>query len=294
METNNGANSDNAAASYEEAKKLADDIMAKIKCRPVVGIICGSGLGELANMVKDTEIMGYEEIPGFPVSTVPGHAGKLVFGQLGGKSVVLMKGRVHFYEGFTMQKTALPIRIMKLMGVKILFVTNAAGGINQNYDIGDLMIIKDHINMPGFAGMNPLHGQNDERFGPRFPAISKAYTKRLRDHAKETAKTLGFKDFNIHEGVYCMLAGPSFETVTECKFLSMIGVDVTGMSTCPEVIVAAHCGMEVFGMSLVTNKAVMQYDSEQIANHEEVLETGALRSKDLQKLVAAMLETLQI
>lgn len=282
------------AASYEEAKNLADSILEKIKCRPVVGIICGSGLGELANMVENTEIIAYEEIPGFPVSTVPGHAGKLVFGQLSGKPVILMQGRVHFYEGHSMQKTALPIRVMKLMGVKVLFVTNAAGGINQDYEVGDLMIIKDHINMPGFAGMTPLHGQNDERFGPRFPAISKAYTKRLRDHAKATAKTLGFEGFKIHEGVYCMLAGPSFETVTECRFLNMIGVDVTGMSTCPEVVVAAHCGMEVFGMSLVTNKVVMEYDSDQIANHEEVLETGRIRSKDLQKLITAMLMTMDV
>lgn len=282
------------AASYEEAKNLADSILEKIKCRPVVGIICGSGLGELANMVENTEIIAYEEIPGFPVSTVPGHAGKLVFGQLSGKRVILMQGRVHFYEGHSMQKTALPIRVMKLMGVKVLFVTNAAGGINQDYEVGDLMIIKDHINMPGFAGMTPLHGQNDERFGPRFPAISKAYTKRLRDHAKATAKTLGFEGFKIHEGVYCMLAGPSFETVTECRFLNMIGVDVTGMSTCPEVVVAAHCGMEVFGMSLVTNKVVMEYDSDQIANHEEVLETGRIRSKDLQKLITAMLMTMDV
>ncbi|XP_033727805.1 purine nucleoside phosphorylase-like [Pecten maximus] len=282
------------ADSYLEVKKLADDIMAKIKCRPVVGIVCGSGLGELANMVQDDETMAYEEIPGFPVSTVTGHAGKLVFGQLGGKPVVLMKGRVHFYEGISIQKTALPIRVMKLMGVRTLFVTNAAGGLNQSYEIGDLMIIKDHVNMPGFAGMNPLRGQNDERFGPRFPAISKAYTKRLRDHAKHTAKTLGFEGFAIHEGVYCMLAGPSYETVTECKFLNNIGVDVVGMSTCPEVIVAVHCGMEVFGMSLVTNKAVMEYDVEQVANHKEVLEAGVLRSKDVQKLVAAMLETLEI
>ncbi|XP_069105980.1 purine nucleoside phosphorylase-like [Argopecten irradians] len=282
------------AESYEEVKKTAADILTRVKCRPVVGIVCGSGLGELADMVQDAETISYEDIPGFPVSTVAGHAGKLVFGKLGGKPVVLMKGRVHFYEGISIHKTALPIRVMKLLGVKILFVTNAAGGLNQSYEIGDLMILKDHINLPGFAGMTPLRGQNDERFGPRFPATSKAYAKRLRDHAKSTAKTLGFEGFNIHEGVYCMLSGPSYETVAECRFLNMVGSDAVGMSTCPEVIVAVHCGMEVFGLSLITNKAVMEYDTEQVANHKEVLEAGLKRSKDVQKLVAAMLETLEI
>ncbi|KAH9503468.1 hypothetical protein Btru_068009 [Bulinus truncatus] len=277
--------------TYEEAQSIAQNILGRVKSRPVLGIICGSGLGKLADLVEDKEVIPYGEITGFPVSTVPGHEGKLVFGTLSGKNVVLMQGRSHCYEGYSAQKTTLPVRVMHLMGIKTLFVTNAAGGINRSYNVGDIMIIKDHLNLAGFAGVNPLVGPNDTRYGPRFPAMSKAYDLEIRKLALTVAKEMGYGDF-IREGVYSMMVGPNFETVTECKFLQIVGADATGMSTIPEVLVAKHCGMRVFGMSLITNMVIDQYDSEATANHEEVLETGEMRSKDLQKLVAAIVKKL--
>lgn len=273
--------------SYEDVERIAKSVLERVKSRPHIGIICGSGLGGLADALEDKEVLPYAEIEGFPVSTVPGHAGRLVFGTLQGRQVVLMQGRAHLYEGYDVHKIILPVRVMKLMNVKILFVTNAAGGINQDYSVGDIMIIKDHFNMPGFAAVNPLVGPNDDRFGPRFPPASQCYSKRLRTIVKDVATRLGFNDF-IQDGVYCFLGGPSFETVTECRFLKVAGVDATGMSTVPEVLVGNHCGMEVCGFSLITNKCVMEYDSAQVANHEEVLETGQKRSLDMQRLISAV------
>ncbi|GFS06597.1 purine nucleoside phosphorylase [Elysia marginata] len=280
-----------SSVTYEDVQKIAKHILAIVKCRPKIGVICGSGLGQLAELVEDSETIPYNEIPDFPVSTVPGHAGKLVFGTLKGKSVVLMQGRTHSYEGYSPQQTTLPVRTMKLMGVETLFVTNAAGGINRNFKVGDMMIIKDHMNLAGFSGMNPLVGPNDERFGPRFPPMSRAYDLDIRKLAHKVVKEMNYTDF-VHEGVYSMMVGPNFETVTECKFLHTIGVDATGMSTVPEVLVAKHCGMRVFGMSLITNVVIMEFDSEATANHEEVLETGRQRSKYMQKLIATIIEKL--
>lgn len=279
------------STTYEEIQQIAKHILSTVKCRPNIGIICGSGLGHLADMVEGSEVVPYNEIPGFPVSTVPGHAGKLVFGRLKGKTVVLMQGRAHCYEGYSPQKTALPVRTMKLMGVETLIVTNAAGGINNSFNVGDMMIIKDHMNLSGFSGVNPLVGPNDERFGSRFPPMSRAYDLGMRKLALQMAQEMGFADF-VHEGVYSMMVGPNFETVTECRFLKMVGVDATGMSTIPEVLVAKHCGMRVFGMSLITNKVVMEYDYEATANHEEVLETGKKCSQYMQQLIARIVERL--
>ncbi|XP_053401951.1 purine nucleoside phosphorylase-like isoform X2 [Mercenaria mercenaria] len=285
--------------AYEDVERIARSVLGRVKSRPHIGIICGSGLGGLADMLKDVEIIEYADIEGFPVSTgsgldheeVPGHAGRLVFGTLKGRQVVLMQGRAHLYEGYDVHKIILPVRVMKLMGVKILFVTNAAGGINQDFNVGDIMIIKDHFNMPGFAAVNPLVGPNDDRFGPRFPPASQCYSSRLRKIAKSVAERLEMNDF-IRDGVYCFLGGPSFETVTECRFLKVAGVDATGMSTVPEVLVANHCGIEVCGITLITNKCVMEYDSTQVANHEEVLETGQKRAKDMQNLIGEIVAEL--
>jgi len=285
---------DNALSyTYEDTKQIADHIQERTVYRPTLGIICGSGLGGLVDQVEEPFILAYTEIPGFPVSTVPGHEGKLVFGILSGKQVVLMKGRSHGYEGYVPQKSTLPVRVMHMMGVTTLFVTNAAGGINKTYQVGDVMIIKDHVNLAGFSGHNPLVGVNDDRFGPRFPPMSNAYDLAIRKLAKSKAKELGFADF-VHEGVYSMMVGPNFETVTEVRMLGIMGIDATGMSTVPEVLVARHCGMRVFGMSLVTNMVVQEYDSEVKANHEEVLETGARRSKDLQKLIGAVVSDMTL
>ncbi|GAA6087421.1 purine nucleoside phosphorylase-like [Tachysurus ichikawai] len=272
---------------YEACKETADWLLEQAPVRPLVGIVCGSGLGGLADMLKDQKVFSYSNIPNFPKSTVHGHAGRLVFGTLKGKPCVCMQGRFHLYEGYPIQKVTMPIRIFKLMGVETVILTNAAGGLNQDYKVGDVMIIKDHINMPGFAGNNPLCGQNDDRFGIRFPCMSDAYDKQMNQLAQDVGVELGYSHF-IKEGVYCVLGGPSFETIAECRMLNLLGADAVGMSTAHEVIVARHSGMRVFALSLITNKAVMDYNCEEKANHEEVLQTGEQRSQQLVKLVSTI------
>ncbi|KAM8838709.1 purine nucleoside phosphorylase 5b [Synchiropus picturatus] len=274
--------------SYEECRATADWLLDNTQVRPQVGIVCGSGLGGLAQMLEDPQVFEYSDIPNFPQSTVHGHAGRLVFGTLQGKPCVCMQGRFHLYEGYPVQKITLPMRVFKLMGVKTVFLTNAAGGLNQDYKVGDVMIIKDHINMPGFAGVNPLAGPNDDRFGVRFPCMSDAYDRELRQLALDVGVELGFGQF-LKEGVYCVLGGPSFETIAECRMMHILGADAVGMSTSHEVIVARHAGMRCFAMSLISNRAVMDYDSREKANHEEVLETGRLRAEQLEQLVSTMI-----
>ncbi|XP_068196402.1 purine nucleoside phosphorylase-like [Antennarius striatus] len=281
-----------SANSYEDCQVAADWLRSKTDVRPTVGIVCGSGLGGLAKMLKDPQIFKYSDIPNFPQSTVHGHAGQLVFGTLKGKSCVCMQGRFHFYEGYPIQKITLPIRVFRLMGVETMIMTNAAGGLNQDYKVGDVMIIKDHINLPGFAGNNPLSGPNDERFGPRFPCMSDAYDRKMRQLTLDVASELGYSDF-LREGVYCVLGGPSFETIAECRMLHQLGADAVGMSTVHEVIVARHAGMRCFALSLISNQAVMDYDSEQKANHAEVLETGKQRAEQLQNLVSNLVGRLE-
>ncbi|XP_070575632.1 purine nucleoside phosphorylase-like [Ptychodera flava] len=266
---------------YEE---IQTDLESKTKYRPKIGIICGSGLGGLADRLTDAETFPYEKIPKFPVSTVPGHAGQLVFGLLGGKEVVCMKGRFHFYEGYPAWKLTIPIRVMHLMGVKTVIVTSAAGGVNQQYNVGDFMVIKDHINMVGLGGNHPLVGPNDDSFGERFVPMSKVYDKGLRELVKGTAKELKLDEL-IREGVYCMVSGPTYETPAEVRYLEKIGVDAVGMSTCPEVTVARHCGMRVFGMSLITNKCVSVYDTDEGPSHQEVLRIGAEAATKMEKLI---------
>ncbi|XP_062403126.1 purine nucleoside phosphorylase 6 [Sardina pilchardus] len=270
---------------YEECKDTADWLLSRIPQRPTVAIICGSGLGGLADLLENRNSFPYQDIPNFPKSTVQGHAGRLVFGELRGKQCVCMQGRFHFYEGYNITTVTYPVRVFFLLGVEILIVTNAAGGLNPDFSVGDIMMIKDHINMPGFAGQNPLCGPNDERFGVRFPCMSDAYDKDLAQLAQEAAEEQGCTSY-IRHGVYCMLTGPTFETIAECRVLQMLGADAVGMSTVPEVVVARHCGLRVFGLSLITNKVVTDYDSKERANHEEVLETTRMRTEDLQRLVS--------
>ncbi|KAM9406426.1 purine nucleoside phosphorylase-like [Salvelinus alpinus] len=278
--------------SYEDCKATADWLLAQTSVRPVVGIVCGSGMGGLADMLKDQVAFNYKDIPNFPQSTVHGHAGRLVFGTLKGRPCVCMQGRFHLYEGYAIQKITLPMRIFSLLGVETVILTNAAGGLNQDFKVGDIMIMKDHINMPGFAGNNPLAGTNDDRFGVRFPCMSDAYDRELQQLAVDVGQELGYGDF-LREGVYCVLGGPSFETIAECRMLHKLGADAVGMSTAHEVIAARHCGMRVFALSLITNKAVMDYDSEEKANHEEVLETGQHRAIQLEKLVSTMVTRME-
>ncbi|XP_047225344.1 purine nucleoside phosphorylase-like [Girardinichthys multiradiatus] len=277
--------------SYEECRTTADWLLKHTQVRPIVGIVCGSGLSALADMLKDPQVFKYCDIPNFPRSTVRGHAGQLVFGTLKGKPCVCMQGRFHLYEGHPIQKITLPMRVFKLLGVKTMLMTNAAGGLNQDYKVGDIMVIKDHINMPGFAGVNPLSGPNDDRFGVRFPCMSDAYDRELRQLAHDVAGELGFSDF-LKEGVYCVLGGPSFETIAECRMLHCLGGDAVGMSTVHEVIVARHAGMRCFALSLISNQAVMDYDSREKANHDEVLETGKQRAKQMEVLVSTMVARL--
>lgn len=232
------------------AKKIyeaADFIRQRIgDSRPEVGIVLGSGLGKLAESITEPVVIPYKEIPGFPVSTAIGHKGNFIVGDMGGKKVVAMQGRFHYYEGYPMDLVTMPIRVMKVLGVENLFVSNAAGGCNIDFKVGDLMIIKDHINtLP-----NPLIGPNLEEFGPRFPDMTCAYDLKLIEMAENLGLKMGLK---LHKGVYFGSTGPTYETPAEVRFFRAVGADAVGMSTIPEVIVARHCGLKVFGMSCITN-----------------------------------------
>ncbi|KAL0109284.1 hypothetical protein PUN28_014403 [Cardiocondyla obscurior] len=223
--------------TFETLQESAQYLLDRVKIRPKIGIICGSGMGSyeqnelcpgsLAESLMDKQYFPYEEIPHFPVSTVKGHTGQMVFGYLQGVPVMCMQGRFHYYEGYPLWKCSMPVRVMKLIGVTHLIATNAAGGLNPTYKVGDIMIMKDHVNMMGFAGNNPLQGPNDDRFGPRFPPMNKAYNALLRKIGRQVAEEMGISDI-VHEGVYTCLGGPNFETVAELKMLRMVGVDAVG------------------------------------------------------------------
>uniref|UniRef100_A0A8C6WUP9 Purine nucleoside phosphorylase n=1 Tax=Neogobius melanostomus TaxID=47308 RepID=A0A8C6WUP9_9GOBI len=258
-----------------------------------VAIICGSGLGMLADALSNQDAFKYSEIPGFPHSTVQGHAGRLVFGELRGKTCVCMQGRFHMYEGHSLCKTTFPVRVFKLLGVDTLIVTNAAGSLDDSLRPGDIMILKDHINFPGLCGLNPLCGPNLDRFGPRFPAMSGCYDAGLRRIAMEIGKQLGVAEV-MTEGVYAMVGGPNFESIAEARLLHRLGVDAVGMSTAPEVVVATHCGLRVFGLSLITNKVVKSYDDPEAVDHEAVLAVGRRRAQTLQSLVMELVSRLDI
>lgn len=233
----------------ERIFKAAEFIKERLEgMEPVAGVVLGSGLGKMAEKIEDPVIIPYKTIPGFPVSTAIGHKGNFVVGKLGGKCVIAMQGRFHYYEGYPMELVTLPVRVMKALGIQYLFVSNAAGGANPDYEVGDLMIIKDHINM--FP--NPLIGPNMDDFGPRFPDMTCAYDLEIMAKAEALAEDMGLK---LHKGVYFGSTGPTYETPAEMRFFRGIGADAVGMSTIPEVIVARHCGLRVFGMSVITNKS---------------------------------------
>lgn len=236
--------------TFEQIKSSADYLLAHISQKPQVGIILGTGLGGLIQEINITHTFNYSEIPNFPVSTVESHSGKLIFGTLGGKNVVAMQGRFHYYEGYNMQQVTLPVRVMKLLGIEKLIVSNAAGGLNPNYQISDLMVISDHINL---LPENPLTGKNLNEFGVRFPDMLEAYDKNLRQKAISLAKEKGI---SIHEGVYVAVSGPNLETPAEYKFLRIIGADAVGMSTIPEVIVARQMNIPTFAISVITDLCV--------------------------------------
>ncbi len=264
----------------ESVRAAADYIRGRISISPRIGLILGSGLGVLGNDLPDAETIEYSEIPGFPVSTVEGHAGRLVFGDLGGKPVMIMQGRFHYYEGYSMDEVVFPVRVMKLLGVEAVIVTNAAGGVNTGFEPGELMLITDHIKL--FTD-SPLRGPNIGEFGPRFNDMSAAYTPELQELARDVARREGIV---LREGVYAHMAGPSFETPAEIRMLRTLGADAVGMSTVPEVITAVHAGIRVLGISAVSNMAAGILD--QPLNHEEVMETGRLVQDTFIRLVKAI------
>ncbi|MEZ4658714.1 MAG: purine-nucleoside phosphorylase [Caldilineaceae bacterium] len=273
-------------AAYAEA---ADFIRQRSSVQPRVGLILGSGLGPLADQVADAVVLPYAEIPHFPVSTVQGHAGRLVIGQLAGQNVCVMQGRFHFYEGYTMQQLTLPVRVMQRLGIETLILTNAAGGVNKAFQVGDLMVIDDHLNLLGMSGNNPLRGPNQDEFGVRFPAMNRAYTRELRQLADAAAAAIGL---TLRHGVYAALAGPNFETPAEIRYLRTIGADAVGMSTVPEAIVAHHAGMKVLGISTITNVCIDQIDFDAEPTHEEVNEAGKIIVPRLIKLLLTLLARL--
>ena len=261
----------------------ADYIRSRISVQPRVGLILGSGLGDYADTLTDSVRISYSEIPGFPVPTVPGHNGALVIGTARGVPVAIMQGRIHYYEGLPQQVITLPVRVMAALGVKTLVLTNACGGINTNFRPGDLMLISDHIN---FSGANPLIGPNLDAFGPRFPDMSDLYTASLRRCIRENAAAAGIP---LQEGVYAMYSGPNYETPAEIRMFRILGADTVGMSTVPEALVAGHCGMQVVGVSCVTNMAAGVLPRK--LNHAEVMETAARVRSVFARLVDIILST---
>jgi len=273
--------------TLEQIDQLADLVKSKTKHKPEIGMILGSGLGPLAEEVEDADVIPYQQLPGWPVSTVHGHSGQLVIGRLEGKTVLVMQGRTHFYEGYPMPVLGIPIRVMKRIGIETIFLTNAAGAVNPEFEPGDLMLITDHLNLIGMTGQSPLRGPNLDEFGPRFPDVSQVYTRSLAAIARQVASE---NKINLREGVYVCLAGPAFETPADLRFLRVAGVDAVGMSTVPEATVARHSGMQVMGISGISNKANLDGNTE--TTHEEVLEAGAVIVPKLTTLVRGVLQKL--
>jgi purine-nucleoside phosphorylase len=273
--------------TLQQIDEAAQFIRTRTKHHPEVGIILGSGLGALAESLADADIIPFTEIPNLPRSTVPGHAGRMLIGLLEGKPTLVMQGRIHFYEGYSMSQVTFPVRVMQRLGIATLIVTNAAGAINPQYTPGDLMLITDNLNLVGMMGFNPLIGPNLEEFGPRFPDMSQAYDRSLLQLARQAAQQT---QTTLWEGVYAGLSGPSFEAPADLRFLRLAGADAVGMSTVPEVIVARHSGMRVLGFSGISNKANL--DGDTITTHEEVLEAGDIMAPKLETLLRAVLRGL--
>ena len=275
--------------SQNDFAAAAEVIRQRTSQNPAVGLVLGSGLGSLADTLTDRVVIPYQSIPGWPTSTVFGHQGNLVIGRLAGQTVAAQQGRAHFYEGYTMRDITFPIRVMKELGIGTVILSNAAGGINPAYKVGDVMLIEDHINLPGMVGANPLMGPNDESLGERFVGLAQAYDRELRRLAIAVAREHAIP---LHSGVYCALSGPSFETPAEIRMLRMLGADTVGMSTAHEVLVARHAGMRVMACSGVTNVAIDSVDSDLETNHEEVLEAGKIIVPRLTTILQGVLQRL--
>jgi purine-nucleoside phosphorylase len=273
--------------TLEQIDEAVDAIRKRTSYRPRLGLILGSGLNDLADSVQKADIIPYGELPNWPVSTVQGHAGRLVIGELEGQTALVMQGRIHFYEGYSMSQITLPVRVMLRLGLEMMFVTNAAGGVNPDFSPGDVMLITDNLNLIGMMGANPLMGPNIDELGPRFPDMSQAYDRKLMDLARQVASK---EDIPLREGVYCALSGPSFEGPADLRFLRGIGADAVGMSTAPEVIVARHGGMRVLGLSGISNKASL--DGSAVTTHEEVIEAGKVIAPKMEKIIRGVLRSL--
>jgi purine-nucleoside phosphorylase len=271
----------------EQIDETAEAVRRRSAYRPRVGIILGSGLNALAEAVRKPDIFPFGDLPHFPVSTVQGHAGRLLIGELEGQSVFVMQGRIHFYEGYSMNEITFPVRVMQRLGIETLIVTNAAGGINPEFAAGDVMLITDNLNLMGMTGQNPLMGPNLDEIGPRFPDMSRAYDRDLCAAARGVATNEGL---GLREGVYAGLSGPSFESPADLRFLRLAGADAVGMSTVPEVIVARHGGMRVLGFSGISNKADL--DGSSITTHEEVIEAGKVIAPKIEMLIRGVLKKL--
>ena len=262
--------------------KSIDYIKGKIKNQPEIGIVLGSGLGDFADAIEDKIEIPYTEIPGFPVSTVKGHDGKLIFGKINSKEVCVMKGRIHYYEGYDIKEVVYPIEVLAGLGIKTLILTNAAGGVNTDFEPADLMIINDHINL---MGKNPLIGPNDEDLGPRFPDMTDLYNKDLIEVAEKSAKKL---EIDIQEGVYMYFTGPSYETAAEVRMARILGADAVGMSTVPEAIIAIHRGLKILGISTITNMSTGILDTP--LDHTEVVEVGQEVAGKFKELLKEIIE----
>jgi purine-nucleoside phosphorylase len=273
--------------SHFEAAAAA--IRERSQLTPKIGLILGSGLNPLARSVDDGITIPYGEIPHFPVATVQGHVGQLVIGRLEGQVVAVMQGRAHYYEGYSMAEITFPVRVMQVLGIESLIVTNAAGGLNPEFQAGDVMLITDHINLIGMTGLNPLRGPNLDEFGPRFPDMSEPYDRHLQELAMQVATEANVP---LREGVYICLAGPSFETRADLRFLRLIGADAVGMSTVPEVTIARHGGTRVLGLSGISNVAVIEGVPPAETTHEEVLEAGQMLVPRLETVIRGVLRTL--
>lgn len=270
--------------SLAQIDEIVNVIKKKISIQPVIGMILGSGLNGLADSVQNPVHIPYSDLPTFPVSTVHGHVGRFVIGELEGKAVIVMQGRIHYYEGYTMGEVTLPVRVMHRLGVHSMFVTNAAGGVNGDFAPGDVMLITDQLNLMGMSGLNPLMGPNLDEIGPRFPDMSQPYDREYCDLARKVAKE---NKLTLREGVYAGLSGPSFESPADLRFLRLAGADAVGMSTVPEVIIARHGGMRVLGLSGISNKANL--DGSTVTTHEEVIEAGLVITPKIETIVRGVL-----
>jgi purine-nucleoside phosphorylase len=271
----------------EMIDRIETTIRQRIQFQPRIGIILGTGLGSVANAIINAVVIPYQELPGWPSSTVMGHVGQLVIGELEKQSIIVMQGRVHYYEGYSMQQVTLPVRVMQRLGIEILIVTNAAGAIHPDFVPGDLMLIIDNLNLAGMTGLNPLIGPNLDTFGPRFPDMSQSYDRQLCDLSRKIAEE---NKIPLREGVYAGLSGPSFESPADLRFLRIAGADAVGMSTVSEVIVARHGNTRVLGFSGISNKANL--DGNTITTHEEVLAAGKLIGPKLETVIRGVLQSI--